>query len=114
MSELSKLRDLALNATPGPWDFCATSANYFYVSGPTETGNHADAYYAERDAAYIAAADPTTILALLDENRDLRERVEQLVEYLHDIRTAKHREDAYDLVTEAIDFANRPIRETAA
>ncbi|ELM3738112.1 ead/Ea22-like family protein [Edwardsiella piscicida] len=73
------MRSVAENATPGEWctDEChgviadaGLNANYYIAScsGPEHRAN----------ARYIAAANPSTMLALLDENEELEKRVAEL------------------------------------
>jgi hypothetical protein len=64
--DTTKLRELAQNATPGEWD--ANRHLVFTGAGVPEwiianvrSGN------AKNDADYIAAANPATVLALLDD-----------------------------------------------
>lgn len=87
MSNHPNLRSLAMAATPGPW---ATGAYYNsegHGVGPFvhDVGQaDGDAVVCERavqeDALYIAAVDPQTILALLDENAALRRDLEEALE----------------------------------
>ena len=77
---MSDLRKLAEAATPGPWSptkghpslryygvHCASGPIIrFHGMGKANTGGH-------DNAAYIAAANPAAILALLDERDALRE-----------------------------------------
>ena len=84
MADLNKqeLRRLAEAATPGPWtatdygsdcdkgpwwfiDTPAAQADIFDDGCPSQ--NHSEASRGERDMKFIAAANPATILALLDE-----------------------------------------------
>lgn len=78
---LKKLRDLALAATPGPWDTKRGPDGYQHI-GPARSilrialvdgVEPCDALASrEADAAFIAAADPQTVIALLDEIERLR------------------------------------------
>jgi len=65
--ELAEIRDLAEKATPGPWEDVAAC-----LECPREVG------ISRQDLAYIAAANPKTVLALLDEVKRLREEVARL------------------------------------
>lgn len=74
MSDYAMLRQLAENATPGPWQAggeSSTTGGMFFgtvtdPSDPTEPGVLlGDA--GTCDAEFIAAANPTVVLALLDE-----------------------------------------------
>lgn len=83
MIDTTKLRELAMNATPGPWEFSSWDINSFAIvagfdSPGSTTGEmivYPDASDEEgyggvkllNDAEYIAAANPATVLALLDE-----------------------------------------------
>ena len=71
------LRRLAEQATPGPWRVAGESQTGWKI----DDGDHGDVtatychgcggIYTEADAAYIAAANPQAILALLDRLDDL-------------------------------------------
>lgn len=69
------LREAALAATPGPWEMY----EYIHGGGRIYKGRYlvADAHTQE-NRAYIRAADPTTILRLLDERDALRAALEGL------------------------------------
>lgn len=88
------LRKLAEKATPGPWkthlvdDTCIV-ADSVNVATTCDSSNveRSDSYNndferMEADAAYIAAANPQTSLALLDERDALTARVAELEEAL--------------------------------
>lgn len=73
MIDRDKLRKLCQEATPGPWRTFKTrlgrengieSAN---PSVPSDEAVMEDEFSDENDAKFIAATDPGTILALLDE-----------------------------------------------
>jgi len=83
--DTTKLRELAENATPGPWETCETDETAFEIlTGEWSAKGdfegtivvHVDEYacFEERpsgitskaNAQYIAAANPATVLALLD------------------------------------------------
>lgn len=71
-SQWATLRELAEKAAPGPWDFDNVMVYVRFADdgdGCVARGMH------KEDGAYIAAANPTTVLALLDEVERLRERV---------------------------------------
>ncbi|WP_304048634.1 ead/Ea22-like family protein [Desulfovibrio piger] len=65
--ELAEIRDLAEKAMPGSWEDVAAC-----LECPREVG------ISRQDLAYIAAANPKTVLALLDEVKRLREEVARL------------------------------------
>jgi len=82
--DTTKLRELAQNATPGPWEWCHWDNDSFeIVSGGFDSDGRVigstvvqpDASDEEgyggvkrrEDADYISAANPATVLALLDE-----------------------------------------------
>jgi hypothetical protein len=66
-----KLRDLAAAATPGPWqEGMAGTSNVVHFDGDDITGV---ASARPHNAAFIAAASPTTVIALLDDNDQLGE-----------------------------------------
>lgn len=89
MTDLAKLKALAEAATPGPWraDFTRISGYVWPEKGPWicntiipvwaacgGTGKDTPGY---KDTSYIAAANPTTILALIERVEELeRERNE--------------------------------------
>jgi hypothetical protein len=84
---LAELRKLALSATPGPWIHHRESGPYTYrdevwSDAPLKDGEGmgpvVDEINTKDDAAYIAAANPSTILSLLDEVERLREQNDTL------------------------------------
>lgn len=67
-----ELRRLALVATPGEWTVCERGGGHYgYDVDPLESGLRGMVERRE-DAAYIAAVNPTRVLALLDEREALR------------------------------------------
>lgn len=88
MIDIDKLEQLAKAATPGPWRFINRQDNQFvaYRKPGAARGN----LYAicalpgvtakTKDFRYIAAANPTAVLALIAELRKLRE----FVQWAHD------------------------------
>jgi hypothetical protein len=82
---LASLRDAAIAATPGPW-VVRTGEVLTLDDDPihglptliVSTDERADEAQAEADAAYIAAADPSTVLALIAELETLRAEVRHL------------------------------------
>lgn len=69
---LSKLRDLAGKATPGPWscegiyESMRGSPDYAHIHTAAHNVPIAYVDHREEDAAFIAAANPAVVLALLD------------------------------------------------
>jgi hypothetical protein len=67
--DIEKLRELALKATPGPWQatcweepqWAVGPGKYQFVAVTSQAND-------EANATYIAACDPQTILALIEEN----------------------------------------------
>lgn len=87
MTDHATLRRLAENATPGPWEIDALENGehgLFISNDRPEAGSLGCAssqvagFMVERNAEFIAAANPTAVLALLDENADLARRVQVL------------------------------------
>ncbi|HGT0847305.1 TPA: ead/Ea22-like family protein [Enterobacter kobei] len=85
MSNIDKqaLRNLALRATPGPWTM--EHENIWYCeNGYTKhlayfcQGDDVDDSQDDANTRYVAAADPTTVLALLDELAFLDKRNAEL------------------------------------
>lgn len=77
MINLDELRRLATEATPGPW---VVSSEDNIITGPNgeivcADGSGAFVAVGDDDARLIAAANPATILALLDEVEKLRKDV---------------------------------------
>ena len=86
-STLQKLRELAKEARPGPWHMHDSHGVYVAALIDGEQICVADmspdsslpGWYGKRqDAAFIAAANPTTVLALLDEIDALRSEQDAL------------------------------------
>ncbi|WP_078000134.1 ead/Ea22-like family protein [Edwardsiella tarda] len=89
MSQVDKqaLRSVAENATPGEW---CTDERHGVIA---DSGLNANYYIAlcsgtdhRANARYIAAANPATILALLDENEALEKRVAELAEEIVNLK----------------------------
>ena len=80
--KLDELERLAKAAMPGPWAVCTDPPNNHWYSGRTigravpQGARIADVdFYSclyQENAAYIAAVDPTTMLELIQQLRDLR------------------------------------------
>ena len=99
--DVAELRRLAENATPGPWDSYRPHPSYraYAVDQVMPAGHLGEAVAttqdvnAEENAAYIAAASPDVVLALLDrlahmtEARDnARAEVERLTAQVERVR----------------------------
>lgn len=69
MTDIDALRKVAEAATPGPWELDGSdiAAGDYWVAYSADTS--------VTDAAHIAAFDPPTVLALLDEVAALRATV---------------------------------------
>jgi hypothetical protein len=74
-TDTKKLRDLAQAATRGPW---RNGADPSHFDAPEVTDGKTFAYWVTKDAdaAFIAAANPQTVIALLDHIEDLTKAVE--------------------------------------
>jgi hypothetical protein len=80
-----ELRQLAMAATPGPWNLGLTSGEIRMVLSGDSYICHVQVHQTPRscgewqerqriaNTAYLAAANPAAVLALLDENARLRE-----------------------------------------
>ena len=93
MSDYKRLRELALAATPGPWEQQLDGWTVRVTQSDTdkERGwpicmtHHSGPHRVEQevaDSAFIAAANPQTILALLDALEAAQERERRLREWL--------------------------------
>jgi hypothetical protein len=93
-ARLAKLRQLAEAATPGPWQWeddgdgrTLVTVNVSVVGGAilwarTDEGYQIDLQLGPEDQNFIAAADPQTILALLDDNAQLLGAIRQALAML--------------------------------
>lgn len=76
--DLNELEKLALNATPGPWE--TDGYRFYYVNSDGERSDqwgefkHDDSFH-QSDAEFIVAANPTTVLHLIQQIRQLDDRV---------------------------------------
>ncbi len=80
MIDTTKLRELAQNSTPGPWYTSAPSEHavwYDIKDGRYLIADTSSGFTDDGNAEYIAAANPATVLALLDE-------LDVMSEYLND------------------------------
>lgn len=89
-TDRTQLRALATAATPGPWEYIPTAPNRGVDFVRTELGPTVcdfGGYPPTRaDAAFIAAANPTAVLALLDELRECEDAYEAVNQSLADAR----------------------------
>ena len=80
MTNPDELERLARAATEGPWSVDER------LEPECVRGRYDDIVVMETerlsDAAFIAAANPATVLALLSANREMRERIESVAKYL--------------------------------
>lgn len=109
----ARLRALAEAATPGPWEADGNEVSQHWSRPePWKTvassevacmsycyGGSGRGIEDEADAAYIAAADPSTMLALLDEIESLRDQVDSM-QMANDMLRATHRTDNQYLLDE--------------
>lgn len=96
MTDMARLRALAMSATAGPWRASIGRFGVGALSAERKSlllaevrtdghrPGHRDSLYAERneDAAYIAAASPSTVLTLLD-RLDALEKALRLIHEWH-------------------------------
>ncbi len=87
MTDTTKLRELAQKATPGPWETCYCDEGEYEIIDTefdeddchtgynivTNSDDGTGPKMKECDANFIAAANPATVLALLDELQSMRE-----------------------------------------
>ena len=73
--DLAALRTLAAAATPGPWTPTTRLDAWTIATIATASGKRIAFADHMTDAAYIAAADPATILALLDQRDALAKQL---------------------------------------
>lgn len=78
-TDYARLRALAEAATPGPWSAGETTdwedvpqASVNSSNAPITWDDHGGEVFKPEDAAYIAAVNPPTLIALLDELERLR------------------------------------------
>lgn len=110
MERVTELRRLAEKATPGEW----VSNDPGVVVFPEWGGWVAedDTENADADAAYIAAANPATILALLDHLQFAAERLtsSKLAPFLDDIRAGALSSEGEGLDRADIEALERALR----
>jgi hypothetical protein len=91
MTDHTELRRLAESATPGPWTALGTGVrggDHWYIVADDEAIAYVSANdgsdEAERQprAEFIAAANPSTVLALLDEIAALQARIDDALAWM--------------------------------
>jgi len=110
-TNLEKMEEIAKAATPGPWDVCSYNEKNGHQQGhiishdqhtlfipcaimpkigiPTQEDVTLAWERGERNADYVAAFDPPTVLGLIAEIRELREALEQVEKmFVHESRTS--------------------------
>ena len=126
--DTQRLRELAQKATPGPWKAgCLASWNAdgvscrFVYRGKDESvqtrvrikggeGVNGSVFDCDADAEYIAAANPATVLALLDEIDRLR-TIEAAASNLDKVKGRHHAEIAYQILIEALGHTPEQMSE---
>jgi len=126
--DTQRLRELAQKATPGPWKAgCLASWNAdgvscrFVYRGKDESvqtrvrikggeGVNGSVFDCDADAEYIAAANPATVLALLDEIDRLR-TIEAAASNLVKVKGRHHAEIAYQILIEALGHTPEQMSE---
>lgn len=94
---IAELEELAIKATPGPWQHVEGDDNpdaSWAMQFPVVTseaqeiigteGFYSDKQIDEANAAFVAAANPATILALLAERAELKRDAERLNYMIHE------------------------------
>jgi hypothetical protein len=112
MTDHAKLRQLATRATPGPWEaqvWIETDGNEWRATGPgheehaSDSGSEPgspDEQAAQRDAAFIAAANPSAVIALLDQLAAMTRARDAACDLAKSIAWKLHRECPNDMDTE--------------
>ena len=93
MIDFDELKALCERATPGPWMhtpgyYNDSGGQYDQIDSPVEIISGEWGGPSGDNAAFIAAANPATILALLSANREMREAVSVLDAALYRIAAA--------------------------
>lgn len=125
--DLDELEALAKVATPGPWGLYLGAAWQVITDAPdweqreVATTGPDGSTGSEDDAAFIAAADPSTVIALIAELRQERERADdletRLSEYLCDSTGGLLSKTGYDvrtMVAHTEDYYNEIARDELA
>lgn len=118
--DLDALEALAKAATPGPWAHYETMQADNHVTAVTAgggilTGTHVcGPTYEKKNAEFIAAADPSTVLALIAELRQERERADKNeAGWGEAFRLAVAHQDALSRAEETIEKAKAMFSEDA-
>lgn len=118
------MRKLARAATPGPWRLGSQNDEavvmtrapleyYWWSPGHQPYMLERDGLYPKADAAYIAACDPQTILALLDERDALRAALSKIAADYPE-RQGKHDLGYwYDIARDLQHFARAALAQTS-
>ena len=112
--KLDELYELAKKATRGPWKVCkylGQRSDEWSVSLDTDKGQGiavVQTMYEYKNAAYIAAASPDVVTALIDRVRELEEGLKVMIEkFMSD-------GEADQSVADAIDLVEPKLREARA
>lgn len=110
-AQLDEIEAAAKKATPGPWEVIpATFEEGRRIKTPAYElmAVDIDAPYLDRtDAEHIAMMDPATTLALVTEVRELRAKVERVLEFMG------NREGEYSVTDDFIDEIRDALGEEA-
>ncbi|EEF0769288.1 ead/Ea22-like family protein [Salmonella enterica subsp. enterica serovar Berta] len=104
------LREVAEKATPGNWRLTSSRFNGITVTPFSLCGEEVTLAHTveKRDAEFIAAASPRTMLALLDELEHYKSREERVTKLVLDNSTS------WDVLYEKLEAAERSIAEQSA
>ncbi|HFG6641805.1 TPA: ead/Ea22-like family protein [Salmonella enterica subsp. enterica serovar Bovismorbificans] len=112
MSNIDKqaLREVAERATPGNWRRTSSLFNGITVTPFSLCGEEVTLAHTveKRDAEFIAAANPATVLALLDELEHYKSREERVTKLVLDNSTS------WDALYKKLEAAERSIAEQSA
>lgn len=111
-----ELKKAAERATQGKWDY-EQHCLYFYIDGYTKhlmelcEGDDVDGIQQIENAKFIAASNPSAVLALIVENETLRGKVEHL-----ECMTESHKIDAkiYQGERDSLKAENEALRKECA
>lgn len=99
MTDYRKLRQLAEAATPGPWSQCtapdtnnnqAVCDHNFEFIARTDLVSIHSFEICEANASFIAAANPTVVLELLDEIERLRDALNEACDIAERLSRSEH------------------------